>query len=147
MKNPLTLSRQNLIIGAVQGQSQGIFAYEAQRIEVHRRPVDLEPIFRPCINGTLNGEFTKVDDLRPKWHKQGPCGFCFIRLWFPESDNKTKWQNFNLLKGLTVVKNPIYFLLMGNREAINHILAVDVEDAIPVKNALKAGFPEMECEL
>lgn len=146
MKNPLILSRQNLIIGAVQGQSQDAFAYEAQRIEVQTRPVDLEPIFRPCTGGILIADPSKYD-LRPKWHQQESTDFCFIRLWFPEQNNKPKWQNFDLLGVVAVVKNPIYFLIIGNKETITHILAVNSEDLTPLKNALKAKWPEMECEL
>lgn len=146
MKNPLTLSNQKLVLGAVQGQGQDVFAYEAQRVEVQSWPVDLEPMFRPCCGGILAADAPRID-LRPKWHKQGPGGFCFLRLWFPEQDNKAKWQDFNLLEGLAVVKNPIYFLLIGNKNAITHILAVDTEDLISAKNALKAKFPEMECEI
>lgn len=129
MKNPLTLSNQNLVIGAVQEQGQDILAHEAQRVEVQRRPVDLEPSisFRPLLFQ--------------------PGSVCCLRLWLPEQSDKTKWQDLSLLGGMAIVKNPIYLLVAGNRKSITHIIGVYVEDLIPVKNALKAKFPGVECEL
>ena len=144
MKKYLTLNEQFLVKGAIQGQAQEAFACEGQRISIQKRPVDLEPVFQPYTGDVLTGDLPRVE-LQQRWDMKRPCPF-FIRLWFSEK-TKANWQDFDLVRGLTITRNPIHYLVMGNKETITHVLVVDAEDIDPVKNALKAKFPDMECEL
>lgn len=146
MERHLSINEQFLVKGVIQGEAQDVFATESQRISVQKRPVDLEPIFQEYTGGALTGDLPKIQ-LQPRWDIKRPGGPCFIRLWFSAQENKTKWQDIDFLREMTIAKNPIYLLVMGNKEAITHIFAVDIDDLEPVKNALKAKFPDMECEL
>ena len=145
MKKPLTLNEQFLVKGAIQGQAQEAFAREGQRISIQKRPVDLEPVFQSYTGSALTGDLPRIK-LEQRWDMKRP-GSCFIRLWFSEKSDKANWRDFDLIRGLAIARNPIHYLVMGNKEAITHILVVDMEDIDPVKNALKAKFPDMECEL
>jgi len=144
MKKQLTLSGQYLVKGIIQGCARESFAHEGQRISVQKRPVDLEPVFHPYTGSVLTGDLPRIE-LEQRWDIKRPVP-CFIRLWFSEK-SKASWQDFDLVRGLTIVKNPIHYIVIGNKEAITHVLVVDVEDIDLVKNALKAKFPDMECEL
>jgi len=147
MRKRLSLNQQNLIVGIVQGKVGDAFALEAQRIAVQKKPIDLEPLFTDYNGNSLNTPLDKII-LQPRWDTRTFVKLHFIRLWFPWQANKTKWQDFDsTLRELTIIKNPIYFLIIGNRKLIIHCLAVSPEDLMPMKNALKSKFADMEFTL
>ena len=127
MKKYLTLNEQFLVKGAIQGRVQEALAREGQRVSIQKRPVDLEPVFQPYTGGALTGDLPRIE-LSQRWDTKRPCP-CFIRLWFSEK-SKVSWQDFDLVRGLTITRNPIHYLVMGNKEAITHVLVVDTEDIL-----------------
>ena len=146
MKKRLSYNTQSLIKGVGQGVTQDALAREGQRISFQKRPVDLEQRFHPFTGNGLIIDLQKREP-QPRWDRRSSVTLDYIRLWFPNQNNKSKWQNFeSFLRGLTIVKNPINFLIIGNRGAIIHCLGVDPDDTLLVKNALKSRFPDMECE-
>jgi len=144
MKKRLSLNDQALVIGGIQGEVQNSFLAEEHRVLVQQQPVDLEPVFHPYTLNTLSGELPSFNfQQRPDSRKA--VRVVYIRLWFSR-ENKLKWQEIDFLRELSIVKNPVSFMIMGNKTAIMHVLSVDPDDVSIVKNVLKARFPDIECD-
>lgn len=144
MRKQISLNQRTLIIGAIQGKVQDSFACEAQRISLERNPVDLEPAFRP-YSLNIGGDMPNLYLQQKPDPRNAVIKVVFIQLWFP-LENKTRWNEVDFLRELSVAKSPISFLILGNKTMIMHILAVSPEDVFIVKNVLKAKFPAIECD-
>ena len=144
MKKRLSLNDQALVIGGIQGEVQNSFLAEEHRVLVQQQPVDLEPIFHPFTLNILSGELPSFN-LQQRSDSRKAVRVVYIRLWFSR-ENKLKWQEIDFLRELSIVKNPVSFLILGNKATIMHILGVDPDDVSIVKNVLKAKFPNIECD-
>ena len=70
----------------------------------------------------------------------------FLRIWYP-MDHKLNWkESESLLREFTVLTDRCAFEIIGNKTKIITQFALDIADAVPVKNAIKARFPKLRIE-
>lgn len=143
MKKRLSLNDQALVIGGIQGEVQDSFSAEGHRILLQQQPTDLEPVFH---HFTLNtrGDLPRFN-LQQRPDPRKAVRVVYMQLWFPQ-ENKLKWQEVDFLRELSIVKNPVSFLILGNKITIMHVLGVDPDDVFIAKNVLKSKFPAIECD-
>jgi len=144
MKKRLSLNDQALVIGGIQGEVQDSFLAEGHRVLLERQPTDLEPVFHPFTLNTLSGVLPSFN-LKQRLDPRKAVRVVYMQLWFPQ-ENKLKWQEVDFLRELTMVMNPISFMILGNKTAIMHIIGVDPPGVSIVKNVLKARFPAIDCD-
>jgi hypothetical protein len=145
MKKRLSLNDQALVIGGIQGEVQDSFSAEGHRVLLQRRSVDIEPVFHSFTLNTLSGNLSSFN-LQQRPDPRKVVRVVYMQLWF-RCENKLRWQEVDFLRELSMAKNPISFMILGNKTTIAHVLAVDLDEVSIVKNVLKARFPTVECDI
>jgi len=145
MKKRISLNNRDLIIGGIQGEVQDSFFEHGLKVLLREQPVDLEPAFQPFSLNTLSGNMPSIN-LRqiPDFRKVDR--IIYIQLWFSQ-ESKSRWHEVDFLREMSIVKNPVSFLVVGNRKTIMHVLCVYLEDIAVVKSILKAKFPGIVCDI
>lgn len=144
MKKQLSLNNQALVISGIQGEVQDSFSAQGHRVILQPQPVDLEPVFHSFTLNTIGGDLPSFN-LQQRPDSRKAVRVVFMRLWFPQ-ENKSKWQEIDFLREFSMVKNPVSFLILGNKSGISHIIGVAPDDEPIVNNVLKAKFPGIECD-
>jgi len=144
MKKQLSLNNQALIISGIQGEVQDSLSAQGHRVILQPQPTDLEPVFHSFTLNSLGGDLSSLN-LQQRPDPRKAVRVVFMRLWFPQ-ENKSKWQDIDFLRELSLVKKPVSFLILGNKAGIMHIICVAPDDEPIVKNVFKAKFPGIECD-
>ncbi|MDP8215996.1 MAG: hypothetical protein P9L98_01575 [Candidatus Kaelpia imicola] len=149
MRENLGPIEQSMVISALQGELRSSFELESLKgrdVTIYPEPVCLEAPFQPYELKSFLREGTTNVCITPERFTENSQK-AYLRLWFSPKD-EIQWIEFEtLLRELSIIKNPIEFLLIGNKERISCQISINRADEKPVKSAIKSKFSNIEIDV